>query len=1063
MAIKNNRIFGIAVPLSLADVPDRKLALENLDLNIEDLEIIRGISSPSETPSDGEEVDEGSVFDSNDLQTISNLTSPVWRTFDRYINDVTTYQGSLSDSGGVDFQLRGNLEVAGGINSTAYRYTLLDTTDGTPRLKWGDISTSRVSSWSTIGDTIIYGADVEIGGTLKVGKIKTRTVARKKTFDSEVPTHRIKIDLNGQTRYIYAMKGIPLRFKGYFRNFRGVVDYNQVLGRKVSWRLYRTDGIGGNEDFENLGSNTQSILDYRSPFSAERYIEVYYSPDAITRLEVVDTNIQEIPRVKLNSLKRFDFYNNGIVDFPDVNFFAPNLEYFNINNNPFYNGSDSNYTKLNQNVIDRLPSSLKTLFLRGNFYGGIQQSTVGSLMFAKFQNLEYLNITRSGGPYFYPDSINPNGELPNFYGTSDGSTHKLREFYAASNDFRSVGVSSGNSKSISELESLERLDLYNNFNLVNTNFSLVSQKLVYLRINSTGLSGPTLANISTLQTFDAPYTRNFGSFYTGWNGVLGSPNQPSSNATYKYANCTGLNYMSLYASGVAGYIPKFVGNSKLEVLDLRVCNNLIAGRPGETEVKCLYDDTFEQARVIREFYLSVNNPNFAGPVGRNTFAPTQDTLQVLHIFAAGRFTGDFPDLEKCNKLTDIRSAGEGWTGPLPNFSSSFNINRIDLYNNKFIGSVQYSGKNSLDYINVSGNDLTSISPNFSAPNLRYFYVSSNEFTGNLPILDGQIPKAEFIALNNNQFDNYIGGFKGLKKLKQLDLSANILSKSAVDSILFDLVDNYKSAPRRGVTVNLLGSNAAPTPFPIIFGIVNGLTPASQPTVQNGLITNLGGVGNVASGYFPVSKTYTNVGLNYEGTAADGQGLSATVKVTVNASENVVKTISSTFSAPGNTGGKYTNGGAFTDNGTKSSGTGAKILVNVETNNQSASFGQVTSCTLIEGGSGYKLTDIIVIPGSSLGSPGDDVQIPITQITPIIYSSVSYSVTAINSGGTNYKNGETLKTNDVIEFKNSDGDIDYGYIKINVSSVTQRTDTTAYTGFAAVEFLRNVGWVVQVNN
>jgi Leucine-rich repeat (LRR) protein len=1056
MAIKNNRIFGIAVPLSLADVPDRRLALENLDLNIDDLEIIRGITSPAED-ADPENIDEGSVFDSNDLQTISNLTSPVWRTFDRYINDVSTYQSSLSDSGGVDFQLRGNLEVSGGINATAFRYTLIDTNDTTPKLKWGDISTSRVSSWSTIGDTIIYGADVEIGGTLKAGKIKTRTVATEKKFDSEVPTHRIKINVNGETKYIYAMKGIPLKFKGFFRNFRGVVDFNQVLGRKVSWRLYRTDGIGGNEDFENIGSNNQSILDYRSPFSAERYIEVYYSPDAITRLEIVDTNIQEIPRVRLNNLDRLDFYNNGIVDFPDFNFFAPNLEYFNINNNPFYNGSDRDYTKLNQNIIDRLPATLKTLFLRGNFFGGVEQG-----IFEKFQDLEYLNINRSGSPYFYPDSLNPSGELPNFYGTSVDNTHKLREFYANSNDFRSVGTSSSTTKNIQELKSLQRLDLYNNYNLVNTNFSLVSQKLVYLRIHSTGLSGPTLANITTLETLDAQRTRNFGSFYTGWDGVIGSANEPSNDAPYKYAGCSGLTSMSLYGSGVRGYIPKFIGNSRLSSVDLRACNGLIAGRPGQTETKCLYDDTFEQAREVVTFYLSVNNGNFAGPIGRNTFVPLKDTLQNLQLYAAGRFTGDFPDLEKCTQLRDIRTSGEGWTGPLPNFSASFNISRIDLYNNNFVGSIQYTAKNSLDYINVSGNNLTSISPNFSAPNLRYFYASSNDFDGTLPFLSNQIPNVQYASLNNNQFDNYVGGFENLRKLKQLDLSANILSTSAVDNILFDLVKNYQKAVRRGVTINLLGSNSAPTPYPIITGIVNGLGIATQPTVTGEEITNLGGVGEVASGYFPITKTYTNVGLIYDGTAGDGQGVSANIQVTVDTDEKVVSSIG-TFTASGNTDGNYTTGGTFEDNGTKANGSGARILVTVDTDSQSTTFGQVTNCTLVDGGTGYESGDVIVIAGSNLGSTGDDVEVTITDITPIIYNSASYSVTAINSGGVNYSNGDTLKTGDVIEFKNSAGETDFGHIKINVSSVTQRTDTNAYTGFAAVEFLRNVGWVVQVNN
>jgi Leucine-rich repeat (LRR) protein len=1045
MAIKNNRIFGIAVPLSLADIPDRKIALENLDINIDDLEIIRGITTSS--GDNQENINEGSVFDTNDLQTISNLSAPVWRSFDRYINDVSTYQTSLSDSGGADFQLRGNLEVAGSINSTAFRYTLLDTTDGTPKLKWGDISTSRVSSWSSIGDTIIYGADVEIGGTLKAGKIKTRTAATRKTFDSEVPTHRIKIELNGQTKYIYAMKGIPLKFKGYFRNFDGLVDYNQVLGKKVSWRVYRTDNVGGNEDFVNLGTNTRSTLNYRSPFSAERYIELYYSPDALTRLELTDINVQQIPRVRLNALKRLDFFNNGVTDFPDINFFAPNLEYLNINNNPFYNTSIRNERKVTQLIADKLPATLKTLFLQGCFYGGIEQD-----IFSKFQNLDYLNLNKSRDPYFYPDSTNPNGELPNFYGTSDGATHKLKTFSAANNDFRNIGASSSTTKNISELESLESLDLYNNYNLVNTNFSLVSQSLRYLRINSTGLSGPTLANITTFETLDAAYTRNFGSFYTGWDGVIGSANTPTNDANYKYAGCTGLTSLSLYASGVKGYIPKFIGNVNLKSINLQVCNGLIAGRPGQADTKCLYADTFEQTRNLQTFYLNINNSQFAGPVDRNTFAPVEDTLTTLHFYAAGRFTGSFPDLEKCSKLSDIRTSGEGWTGPLPSFTASFNLSRVELYNNQFSGSVSYSGKNSLDYINVSGNNLTSISPTFSAPNLRYFYASSNDFTGTLPNLAGSIPRAEYVSLNNNQFDNYSVGLKGLTRIKGLDLSANILSRTAVDQILFDLVDNYKAAPRRGVTINLLGSNASPTPYPIISGIVSGLSIPDQPSVSNGAFTDIGSVGNVAANYFPITKTYNNISLSYDGTAGGGENLVATIKVEVVSTLKVVASIGA-FSAPGTS---FTTGGTFTDNGSQAEGSGARVAITVFE-------GEVTGCSLISGGSGYIPGDKIVISGSNLGSPGDDVVINITSITPIVFSSATYSIQQINSGGANYSNGDTLKTADIIEFADVNGNIDFGHIKINVSNTTQRTNTQVFTGFAATQYLRNVGWVVQVNN
>ena len=112
MSIKNSRIFGLSVSLSLADIPDTKLALKNLELEKNDLEVIRGISA--------------SGVDKNDLQTLSNISVPIWQSFDRYINDVLTYRSTLSLSGGSDFQLRGNLKIAGGISATAFRYPVLD-------------------------------------------------------------------------------------------------------------------------------------------------------------------------------------------------------------------------------------------------------------------------------------------------------------------------------------------------------------------------------------------------------------------------------------------------------------------------------------------------------------------------------------------------------------------------------------------------------------------------------------------------------------------------------------------------------------------------------------------------------------------------------------------------------------------------------------------------------------------------------------------------------------------------------------------------------------------------
>lgn len=428
MSIKNNRIFGLAVPLSLADIPDNEEALSNLGLDIRDLDVIRGIAE--------------SGFDSNDLQTLSNLNTPIWRTFDRYINDVLTYNNALSRSAGADFRARGNLEVIGPISSSAFRYTLLDTFGTTPELRWGDISTSRVSSWSSIANSISYGADVRIAGKITTGKLKTRVTPTARTFLSEIPTHKIKIKLNGIDRELLVMKGIPIQFKGFFRDFDCSINFQSSSVRN-SWRVYNTNGTAI-QDFADVGSNTSSTLNYRSPFSAERFIEIYTNPAIITSLTLNNCSIQEIPKSRLTALETFNFSTNGLVEFPDLVFFSPALRTANLSNNPFFNGSDPDQRYFSSKIAAKLPPSLQSLNISGCFKGAFVQNQLN-----KFTSLTTITANRStfnNSSFFYPDSKNLTGSLPNFYGINgDDASQNIATINFNDNDFRTItpGVQGG--------------------------------------------------------------------------------------------------------------------------------------------------------------------------------------------------------------------------------------------------------------------------------------------------------------------------------------------------------------------------------------------------------------------------------------------------------------------------------------------------------------------------------------------------------------------------------------------------------------------------------------------
>jgi hypothetical protein len=421
MAIKNERIFGLAVPLSLADIPDREEALLNISLDIRDIDIIREVSLTG--------------FDTLDLQTLSNLNVPIWRTFDRYITDVLTYNGQLSSSAGVDFRTRGNLEVLGPLSSTAFRYSLLESSGQTPILRWGDISTSRVSSWSSINDAIVYGADVSINGKLSIGSLRTRPIPQQRTFSSETPTHKIKLRINGVEQFLLVMKGIPIRFKGFFRDFSSSVGYSG--GAPVSWRVYNTDGSGQIQDFPNIiSSSSSSNFNYGSPFSSSKTIEIYKNPLEITTLSLSNCSIQELPKSRLINLSSLTFESNGLIECPNFVFFTPAVQTLRIQNNPFFNSNDAKKRYFSEEVSRNFPSTIRTLNIIGCFKAGFEQHTLRNL-----GSLTTLSASRSlfNGAYFYPDSVNPNGELPTFYGISGNSgSHSIATIDFTNNDFRTI-------------------------------------------------------------------------------------------------------------------------------------------------------------------------------------------------------------------------------------------------------------------------------------------------------------------------------------------------------------------------------------------------------------------------------------------------------------------------------------------------------------------------------------------------------------------------------------------------------------------------------------------------
>ena len=135
MSLTNPKIFGLNVRSLLADVQNKNAALQNLGINPLDLEIIKGATNAG--------------MSRFDWISFSRLKTTLYKTLDRFNNESTTFNSILLNRAGTDQTLFGNLDINGSISGSAIRYRFLE---GNDPGKIADISTSRVSAWSSSDD-----------------------------------------------------------------------------------------------------------------------------------------------------------------------------------------------------------------------------------------------------------------------------------------------------------------------------------------------------------------------------------------------------------------------------------------------------------------------------------------------------------------------------------------------------------------------------------------------------------------------------------------------------------------------------------------------------------------------------------------------------------------------------------------------------------------------------------------------------------------------------------------------------------------------------------------------
>ena len=106
----------------------------------------------------------------------------------------------------------------------------------------------------------------DIPGPAGQPRLQTSLVPEEKEFDSEVPTSKIKCKIGTETVFLYAMKGIPLTFRGFFRNLNASVNIDYGAGGSIpaSWKIVET---GNASRYTNLQTEEQEnqvyVLDHQ--------------------------------------------------------------------------------------------------------------------------------------------------------------------------------------------------------------------------------------------------------------------------------------------------------------------------------------------------------------------------------------------------------------------------------------------------------------------------------------------------------------------------------------------------------------------------------------------------------------------------------------------------------------------------------------------------------------------------------------------------------------------------------------------------------------------------------
>lgn len=769
-------IQGLRVAFKFADSQDTVEILRNLNLNVQDLDKIRDIAA------------EGGV-EKTDIRTLSGLNSDLEKELIAITNETESYQNIFSTLNDGRRTIAGNLKIGSGVIAPSFKFNTIDYTDNS--IKPVDFSTSRASAWSSFGSSatsIFYGGDVIVSGNtsvIELSSIEFTETPKAKRFESQVPTHKIRVSIDNEPYDLYAMKGIPIQFKGFFRSATNLrIDFNILNNIRPSWIIRNNNGqeFVFQNRLTGAGASRQSIISFFDSQSLERTIEFYYPSDRITRIDLSAARLTQIPNAFLSNLTVFNAADGDLVEMPNIARFYPSINTLNLSRNDLTRSNDLQLRTFSPQVVQRLKTAtntLRTLILDGVYANACTADLA-----------ELVGLTT-----FQADSSRANSRR--MTGTSPAVGAGIINYSIRANAFTAVHPS------VSQSTTLQNLDIRSNF--ISAAIDTSGTNLQALRTFVSGGNTHPIVDMSGKSELRV-YTSDYQTFTT------------NSTGTNVFNNCIRLEEININNSNVSGRVPSFATNTAL-----RIFRSWATSWIDASETYSIESDTFGSTNggcrsSLVEFNLQ--SGNLRGPLHPDAFR-NMLALRVLAIRSFRRgITGVYPEsINQCINLRGLYLDQNFISGEIPNFAGNGLIDTIVLSQNSFTGNVPLISLPRLSVFFVNNNSLTGFQ-GLSCPFLTQLNASFNLLT-QIPRLNAT-PRLQILLLSNNPGMTYRPGELALVTgIRRIEMANCGFNRGTIDQILLDLNENYNRNPRRGIFVNLSG-NASPSATTEITTIINRL-------------------------------------------------------------------------------------------------------------------------------------------------------------------------------------------------------------------------------------------------